>query len=815
MATRRLRDDRLDASASVAAARNPNLISSERAQGIAFALGLVAFAIGLVALAGWLFDLPALRTVLPGLASMKANTSVGIILGGGTIALVAKRPPDGGFPVHMAVGLLVGGFAALTFVEYLTGANFGIDELLFADTITPPTAHPGRMSVATAVNFMLLGGALAFTGSRSRPAKSAFLTLGTLGLLSSLCAVVGYVYGVPLLYTPIPASSVALHTAFAFTLLFFGVAALRPDLGWVSLLVARTPGSALLRILLPTVLAAPLIFGWAVIFGTRHGLYDVALGLAVFTILGGALMAGIVWHFGRRVNRAEEALQARQRVFDTVITSALDAFVLMDEAGRIVEWNQQAERIFGWSAAEALGRPVADTIVPPDYREAHSRGLSRFLSTRETRMTGRRVELRGLRRDGSEFPLELVIAPLQVDGRLVFSGFLRDLSELRRAEEQLRQSQRLEVVGQLTGGVAHDFNNLLTVIIGSLDAALERVAPPLRATLANALKAAERGAVLVRQLLAFSRRQTLAPQPTDLNALIEEMGDVLYRTLGKRIKVELTLAEGLWLALSDRAQVETALLNLAINARDAMPAGGKLVIETANAELDEAYAAQNLEVAPGDYVMLAVTDTGTGMLPAVMQRAFEPFFTTKEVGKGTGLGLSMVYGFVKQSGGHVKIYSEVGVGTTVRMYLPRAVGEGERADETAIAPSVEARGCETILLVEDSDQVRGLVAAQLQDLGYRVIEAANGPEALGVLSDDRKIDLLFTDVVMGGGMTGKMLADEARRHRSDLRVLFTSGYTDNSIMHHGQLDKGINFLSKPYRRRDLAETLRRVLDAAP
>jgi PAS domain S-box-containing protein len=786
------------------------------ARSIAFALGLVVAGIGTLGLAGWIFDLAALKTVLPGLASMKANTAIGFILGGGALAFVARRRlPSNGFPPHRAIALLIGGVALLTFLEYVLGIGFGIDELLLDDPDSMPGSHPGRMSLVTAVNFLLFAGALALVEARSRAAQAAFVAVGALGLLVSLCVLVGYAYSVPLLYAPIPSSSIALHTAFSFALLFFGMAAVRPDLGWVSLLVVRTPGSALLRVLLPTVLVGPVLFGWAVIVGARHGLYDVALGLALFTILGGALMAGIVWRFGRRASRFDEALQARQRLFDTVIASALDAFVLVDEAGRILEWNQQAEKIFGWPAAEALGRLIAETVIPPAYREAHRAGLARFLATGEARLSGRRTEVQGMRRDGSEFPLELVIAPLQVDGRTVFSGFLRDLSERRRTEAQLRQAQRLEAVGQLTGGVAHDFNNLLTVIIGSLDLALERVGPPIQAPLANALKAAERGATLVKQLLAFSRRQTLAPQDTDFNALIEEMGDVLGRTLGGQVEVELKLADDLWPALSDRAEVESALLNLVINARDAMPSGGKLVIETANAMLDDAYAAQNLETAPGDYVMLAVTDTGTGMPPAVLERAFEPFFSTKEVGKGTGLGLSMIYGFAKQSGGHVKIYSEVGVGTTVRLYLPRAASVPELASATASGTGSERGGRETILVVEDSDQVRMLVTAQLHDLGYRVIEAANGSDALAVLADGQDIDLLFTDIVMPGGMTGKALADEARRRRPNLRVLFTSGYTENSIVHHGRLERDINFLSKPYRRRDLAETLRRVLDAAP
>ncbi len=788
--------------------------SATTALNLAWTLGALVAAVGVVVLVGWALDVAALKTVLPGLASMKVNTAIGFVAGGGGLALVVARPNAAGWlPLHRAMAFAIAALALLTLIEYAAGFDFGIDELIVADPGAPPNTYPGRMSVITAADFILFAAALGLVGARSRPLQIAFLAVASLGLLVSVCALVGYAFGVPVLYAPLPASSIGLHTAFAFALLFFGITAARPDLGWVALVTSDTPSGVLMRVLLPAVLGGPLLFGWAVLYGERLGLYDVQTGLALFTVLGGALMAGIVWWFGLRADRLDMALRNRQRLHNTVTETALDAFLLMDEAGRILEWNLQAERIFGWSAEEALGRPVAETIVPPAFRAAHTQGLARYLATGEGKFIGQRVEVQGWRRDGTEFPAELVIVPMRVDGRIIFSGFVRDLSGLRQTEEQLRRAQKLEAVGQLTGGIAHDFNNLLTVVIGSLDLVLERVPPSSRTPIENALKAAERGAALVRQLLAFSRRQTLAPQDVDFSGLVEEMEDVLRRTLGENVEIELRLIEDLWLAHSDRSQVENALLNLAINARDAMPDGGKLVIETANIHLDAEYAAHNLEVTPGDFVMLAVTDTGTGMPPDVLERAFEPFFSTKEPGKGSGLGLSMIYGFAKQSGGHAKLYSEVGHGTTVRLYLPRAAGEAEPRDSRAAATSAEPHGNETILVVEDSAQVRELVASQLGDLGYRVLEAADGPQALKHLEDGVAIDLLFTDVVMPGGMTGKLLAKEAARRRPALKVLFTSGYTENSIVHQGRLDPGVNFLSKPYKRRDLAEMVRSVLDA--
>jgi CheY-like chemotaxis protein len=371
----------------------------------------------------------------------------------------------------------------------------------------------------------------------------------------------------------------------------------------------------------------------------------------------------------------------------------------------------------------------------------------------------------------------------------------------------------MESLGRLTGGIAHDFNNILTIILGSLDNILPQTPPQLQRPVGNALRAAERAATLTQRLLAYSRRQALDPEALDLNLLVASVDDMVRRTLGEDIEIVVQLLPSIWPVLADKAQVENSLVNLVVNARDAMPDGGKLIIETANVHLDEGYAERNAEVAPGDYAMLAVTDTGTGMDQEVTEHAFEPFFTTKPPGKGTGLGLSMIYGFAKQSGGHLKIYSEIGHGTTVRLYLPRAAAVVEEIRSPAASAGDYLNGGETILVVEDDDAVRNLVVSQLESLGYHVIEAANGKAAQEILRVGVPIDLLFTDVVMPGGITGRRLAEEATRERPGLRTLFTSGYTENSIVHHGRLDPGVNLLSKPYKKRDLAQKIREVLDA--
>jgi CheY-like chemotaxis protein len=366
----------------------------------------------------------------------------------------------------------------------------------------------------------------------------------------------------------------------------------------------------------------------------------------------------------------------------------------------------------------------------------------------------------------------------------------------------------------LTGGIAHDFNNLLTVILGNAELLAEQLTENqrLRALAELTQRAAERGAELTNHLLAFARRQTLEPRVVDVNRLTAGLDAMLRRTLGEAVEIEFVRGAGLWNAIVDPGQLESALLNLAINARDAMPNGGRITIETANTYIDDTYAAAHEEVAPGQYVLIAISDTGIGMDAATVARAFEPFFSTKEIGKGTGLGLSMVYGFVKQSGGHVKIYSELGHGTTVKIYLPRA-NETRAAEHASVrAQGEEPSGAETILLVEDDEAVRAHVERQLAELGYKIMTAANGPSALVTLRSDKHIDLLFTDMVMPGGMTGRQLADAALELRPGLKILFTSGYAENAAVHQGRVDRGVQLLRKPYRRRDLAAKLRQILE---
>jgi signal transduction histidine kinase/CheY-like chemotaxis protein len=400
----------------------------------------------------------------------------------------------------------------------------------------------------------------------------------------------------------------------------------------------------------------------------------------------------------------------------------------------------------------------------------------------------------------------------EVRQRQKAEAMVQRFREIEATESQVRQAQKMEAIGQLTGGVAHDFNNILTVITGTIEILGEAVKDsPHLAQITNMIgAAAARGADLTQHLLAFARRQPLQPRSVDVNALVIEAARLLQPTLGEQIEIESMLAHDCAPALIDSSQLSTAILNLALNARDAMPGGGKLTLETRNVVLDENYAAINSEVSSGNYVMIGVSDSGEGIPASLLDKVFEPFYTTKDVGKGSGLGLSMVYGFVKQSNGHIRIYSEEGHGTTVKLYLPQAAGVADAVPAKAGISEFE-RGDESILIVEDDALVREYVVTQISRLGYDTLAASNAAEALAIIDGPERIDLLFTDVIMPGGMNGRQLAIEAQARRPGLNILYTSGYTENAIVHHGRLDAGVLLLPKPYLGSDLARMIRTAL----
>jgi len=636
---------------------------------------------------------------------------------------------------------------------------------------------------------------------------------------------------------------------------------------------------------------------------------------------------------------AAEALRESEARKRAILESALDCIVTMDHAGVVVDWNPAAERTFGFMRAEAIGKEMADLIIPPRFREQHRRGLAHYHATGQGPVLGNRLELSAITADGSEFPVELAITRIELEGSPMFTGYIRDISERKRAEadlreseeryrdlvenahdiiyshdlegnytsinrageritgythkeslalnlaatvapedlpkaremlrrkiagekvtayemeiiakdghrvaveantklvyqngvpvgvqgiardvterkqleEQLRQSQKMEAIGQLAGGVAHDFNNLLTAINGYASLALQRLEEghPIKSYLEEVKKAGDRAANLTRQLLAFGRKQILQPVAINLNGVVSDMNKMLRRLIGEDIVLTAKLDSDVGKVMADPGQVEQVLVNLIVNARDAMPRGGNLTIETENVELGEEYGSKHLDVASGKYVLLAVSDTGEGMTEEVRRRIFEPFFTTKEKGKGTGLGLSTVYGIVKQSGGNIWVYSELGKGTTFKVYLPQVAAQIPEPAEKVVEVAPRG-GSETILLVEDEEVVRGLARRILEQAGYSVVEASKGDEALRFCEERAaEVDLLLTDVVMPE-MSGKELADRLKSQNPELKMMFMSGYTDESIVHHGVLDSSVEFIQKPFTPASLIRKVRDVLDS--
>ena len=512
---------------------------------------------------------------------------------------------------------------------------------------------------------------------------------------------------------------------------------------------------------------------------------------------------------------AELALRASEERKRTILEDALDGIVTIDENGMVIEFNPAAEEMFGLQADQVKGQALADLIMPPDLRQGHLDGLRRFLESGESRVLGRRTELTARRADGAEFPVEISVTHLK-DHHL-FTAFVRDLTEHKRTDAILRQSQKMEAIGQLTGGISHDFNNLLGIIMGNLELMKRAIGADegLNKRVDTALRSAKRGAELTKRLLRLSRRQIGTPNATPVNSLISGMMELLDKSLTQAIEIDYHLAQGLWWTTIDPGDLEDAILNLAINARDAMPDGGTLIIETENKTIDEAYVNVDPGASAGDHVQISVSDTGTGMPPEILERAFEPFFSTKK-DKGTGLGLSMVYGFVKRSQGHIKIYAEPGEGTTVRIFLPRTPDVEDLPEAADDNDGRLLQGAETVLVVDDEEALAEVAEAYLKDLGYRTLRASNAKQALEILEGPDKVDLLFSDVVMPGGMNGYDLAKAVRKKWPKLRILLTSGFSSKLVQLADRNDPedrelAADLLSKPYQKSELARRLRRVL----
>lgn len=539
-------------------------------------------------------------------------------------------------------------------------------------------------------------------------------------------------------------------------------------------------------------------------------LVEISLGISPIRLHSGEIIGAS--KTARDITQAKQAriaLSESEQLAASILDTALDAFVQTDARNVITNWNLQAEIVFGWSRTEAVGNDLTKLIIPSSDHTAQNTAC--FMQFGQHDDIGRRREVTTVRKDGKEIQTELSITALRRREGFIFNGFFRDVTEKIAIEDRMRQTEKLEAIGQLTGGIAHDFNNILTVIIGTIEILAEAVKDnPQMSVIAKMIdEAAGRGADLTQHLLAFARKQPLRPQVTDVNALIVDTGRLLRPTLGEHIDVDSRFSGEACLALVDPSQLSTALLNLALNARDAMPEGGKLLFESETVYFDASMPGTQGDFEPGRYVVITVSDTGAGIPADLIDKVFEPFFTSKEIGKGTGLGLSMVYGFVKQSSGHVTITSNEGSGTTIKLYLPATT---ESLDVLDVEPLASHEfGDERILVVEDDRLVRDYVTTQLHSLGYTTRTASNAAEALSFIESGEAVDLIFTDLIMPGSMNGRQLADEIHKLRPGSRILFTSGYTEDTVIHEGRLDPDVLLLAKPYRKSELAKMVRIAL----
>jgi PAS domain S-box-containing protein len=926
---------------------------------VARAASGVVLGVGTIVTAAWLLDIDAFKSVVPGLATMKFNTALGFVLLGAALWIQTRRLPSPA--LARGLGFAVAGLATLTLIECGAGRSLGIDQLIVADPRT--RVSPGRMSTATALNFLLLGLAVAVSGWRSRLSRRAADGLGAAAGLIALVAVVGYLYDVESLYRVAPFSSMAIHTAVGFGLACVAVIFSDPTDGLARVLADTGPVGVLMRRLLPAAVVVPIAVGWARLKGERSGLYAMEFGLTLHTVANIIITVGVVWwtadalrRSDRARTRAEDEVRAREVDLATTLDSIGDGVIATNERGEVTRMNPVAERFTGVSATDARGQRLRDVYVlvdestgenlecpvdrvledgeplelsnhaaivsrdggqravahsaAPIRAEGHTKGAvvvfrdttdirareralretqARFSRLYESGVVGiviadrdgsireandafleivgySRDELCGsekslldltpdnheqqtlasmerlaeqgmvegwekeyLRKDNSRVPVLVGSARLH-DERIM--SFIADLTQQRRAEretagreraeralreteEQLRQAQKMEAIGILAGGIAHDFNNLLSAIL-TFSTMLRDDLPdrdPLRQDAEEIISAAQRATDLTRQLLAFSRQQVLQPRQLDLNELVDGLSKMLRRLLGEDVTLTVAPSDKLGKVLADPGQLEQVIMNLAVNARDAMPRGGKLTIETQNTVLDGDYAREHLSVEPGKYVMLSISDTGTGMDKATQTRIFEPFFTTKEKGRGTGLGLATAFGIVKQSGGSIWVCSEKGQGSTFKIYLPESASH-----ESAAAVGLERvekndlRGSETILLVEDDGQVRRAALTILRRHGYRAIEAAGAGDALVLFERHAKeIALVVTDVVMPH-MSGRELAERILALRPEIPILYMSGYTDDAVVRHGVLAADLAFIQKPLTPRALLRRVRELLD---
>ena len=809
-------------------------------------------------LLGWQFGSPVLKSIVPGLVAMNPATALGFILSGLSLELLHSGQRSGrSWGIGQACACAVVLLGCLKLVGISAGWDSGIDRFLFATKLDGAgNLAPNRMAPNTALNFVFVGLALLTLNGEVRRGHRPSKYLVLLPLLLSLLALTGYAYGVRSFYGFSSYIPMALNTALTFLLISTGILLAHPDRGLTRVFTSDDLGGSLARRLFPFAVGALLVLGWLRLQGERLGLYDAYLGGSLTVFVSSVLMGAVIWTSAHSLSRADgdrkraaDALRSahdelesrvlqrtaqltsvnqalereateRKRAevelrhsearYRILVEGARDCVFTLSADGVIESVNPAFERGLGWTREEWLGRPYAPLVHPDDLGRAREK-----LTRAAAGETQPPVEFRVVTKSGEYVLWEVVVSPNVAGGPGYVLGVGRDVTERRRLEDQFRQAQKMEAVGRLAGGVAHDFNNLLTVIMGYTQLLAARTQPgdPVLRDAEEILQAATRAAMLTRQLLTFSRREIVQPRVLDLNALVADLGKMLRRLVGEDIEMVIAPKASRPAVKADPGQLEQVVMNLVVNARDAMPGGGRITIETSTVEVDEGYAAENLGIRPGPYVLLAVSDTGTGMDEATKARIFEPFFTTKEVGKGTGLGLSTVYGIVQQGGGAIHVYSDIGLGTTFKIYLPCAEGplDAARAGDTL---EEVPRGSETILIVEDQDAVAAVMRAALEACGYRILEARHGLDAARTCEEFAEpIHLLITDVVLPM-MGGPELVQRVRTIRPQMRVLYVSGYTELAFAsHEASGETTTSFLQKPFMPGALVRKVRAVLDA--
>jgi two-component system cell cycle sensor histidine kinase/response regulator CckA len=810
----------------------------ERARAFSGFASLAVALLGTSVLVGWRIDQSHLKSGIPGLVAMNPVTALSFVVAGLALCLLRTESlPARTRLLARMLAVLVVVLPLVSLSRLYLPWDLALDRLFFSAQVAVASGgQPNRMAPNTGLNFVLLGLALLFLDRRTargwRPAEGMTAAAGIFALI----AVLGYAYESSLLYGVGAFIPMAVNTAVGFVLLSAGVLCARPGDGLMALFLADGPGGVLARRLVPSAFVIPAVLGWLALKGQMAGLFDGAGGLALMAAAITLTIATLIWlsavsldqsdrarvRAEQRVRRMNDELEARvvertrevERVNEelraTFEASPL-AICTVSTDSRVLSWNPAAEELFGWTAAEVLGR--FPPFIPPDLMEELERLRQRVNSGAP--LTN--YETQRLHKDGRRLELSLSTASLfdKTGATCGVVAVYTNVGDRKALEAQLRQAQKMEAVGRLAGGVAHDFNNILTAIRAGAEFLLADLdaEDPRRTDAADIRSAADRAAGLTRQLLAFSRQQVLEPRVVDLNAVVTGIEPMLRRLVEENISFVTCLGADLNRVQADPNQLEQVLLNLVVNGRDAMPDGGTLLIETSNVVLDEEYPRTHATARPGPHVLLSVTDTGCGMDAATQARVFEPFFTTKPVGVGTGLGLATVYGIVKQSGGHIWVYSEVGSGTTFKIYFPRHTGPDDEAapDEPRRSQPAAAASEATILLVEDDVAVRDVVSRLLGRHGYRVREVPNGAQALTTLADSSvAIDLVISDIVMPE-MSGLELRERLRTIRPGLPLLLMSGYSQEAITRLGNPASLGPLVEKPFTVQGILEKVEQVL----